>query len=441
MPHFPTAQQLWKSALADVMRDGDAVPGEKPTHELRGRTLAFDDVRRRVIAHPARRLDIVVAIARFVWMMAGSDRLADIRFYEPKVQDYSDDGVIVPGSDYGARLRANPPGLDQVAAAIDRLKPDQEHPDDPLRRVMNVIWRPEDAIRPSKDIPCALAIAYLPRAGKLEAELMLRSSNAVLLLPFNLFEFSLLAETVAVAAGLRPGAFSVHAVSLHVYDDSYQRGAAEKVVATSARDELVMPTMPSDDPVGQINELVRLEADLRHDGAEIASADLTALHGRGQGLNEYWRPFFEVLLVDHLLKARRVEQATELAAALPSWAQPGIQGRLQKAASAVRERQPGDTAVPRLWDDDHHVPTSVEKIRGALAESATVTAHIDALLAEIAGEASLTYVEAIEVKRRLMDRELPIAARSEGTEGRATDFLALTTEDVLHELERLRVGS
>jgi hypothetical protein len=125
------------------LHNGETVPGKKPTQELRGRTLTFGDVRRRVVAHPARPLNIVVAVARFVWMRAGSDRLADISFYEPKVRDYTDDGVSVPGSDYAARLRASPHGLDQVSGAIGRLKPDPQRPDDHLRRVMNVIWRPE----------------------------------------------------------------------------------------------------------------------------------------------------------------------------------------------------------------------------------------------------------------------------------------------------------
>lgn len=55
----------------------------------------------RITFHAARPLNITSAVARFSWMVAGSDRLADIAFYEPKVMDYSDDHLTVPGSDYG----------------------------------------------------------------------------------------------------------------------------------------------------------------------------------------------------------------------------------------------------------------------------------------------------------------------------------------------------
>src|SRR4051812_4461069 len=37
------------------------------------------------------KLRLHVAVARFVWMMAANNRLADIAFYEPKVAHYSDD--------------------------------------------------------------------------------------------------------------------------------------------------------------------------------------------------------------------------------------------------------------------------------------------------------------------------------------------------------------
>ena len=39
--------------------------------------------------------------------------------------------------------------------------------DGKLRRAANVIWKPEDALRISKDIPCAFGLFYFPRDGEL----------------------------------------------------------------------------------------------------------------------------------------------------------------------------------------------------------------------------------------------------------------------------------
>ena len=52
-----------------------------------------------------------VAAARFIWMMSSNNRLADIAFYEPKVLGFTDDGLTVPGSSYGMRLRQPQPGV------------------------------------------------------------------------------------------------------------------------------------------------------------------------------------------------------------------------------------------------------------------------------------------------------------------------------------------
>lgn len=71
------------------------------------------------------RLPLDVATARFVWMMTANNRLADIAFYEPRVKSFSDDGLTVPGSSYGMRLRQPQPGLDQVANVINTLTSDR----------------------------------------------------------------------------------------------------------------------------------------------------------------------------------------------------------------------------------------------------------------------------------------------------------------------------
>src|SRR4051812_18136911 len=106
-----TAQGAWIATLTDLAALSEEV-GADPSRELLGYDITVENARARVINHPARPLPIVSAVARFVWMMAGNQRLADIEFYEPQVKRYSDDGLVVPGSDYGARLRHSTPGQD-----------------------------------------------------------------------------------------------------------------------------------------------------------------------------------------------------------------------------------------------------------------------------------------------------------------------------------------
>jgi thymidylate synthase len=437
----PTAQQAWEHTLADLVRDGRPFGAARPGVEILGYTVGVDNVRARTGGHPKRQLGIVAAVARFVWMMAGSDRLEDIAFYEPKVRSFTDDHVIVPGSNYGARLRAAAPGLDQIAEAISRLTPDPLMPDNHLRRAANVIWRAEDAARASSDIPCAFGLGYFPRDGRLHTELVMRSNNAMLLMPFNLFEFSLLSEVVAVSARLQPGPLTVHAMSMHLYDAAHERGVAERVLAEpGAGLPQPMPPMPADDPLAQINLLVRSEAELRHAQASVAHDPLNVLRARAERLHPFWQAFFDVLLVHHLLTASRASSARELAAELPDWARSGAEGHIERHAAAEDGRS---DARSRLFDpgevDTGDLSNARGKIRSALRDDTepNARAHIFALLDELEAEFELSFSDGHRVADALLRDESPIAARSSGTSGSATDFLQLSKEDVRAAIRKL----
>lgn len=441
----PTAQQAWERTLSDLIEDKSRVEAVRSGVELLGYTVAVADVRARTGGHPLRSLGTVAAVARWVWMMAASDRVADIAFYEPKVSGYTDDSVIVPGSNYGARLRAAAPGLDQVAAAIARLKGDDGRPDNHLRRAANVIWRPEDAQRDSQDIPCAFGVGYFPRHGRLHTELVMRSNNAMLLLPFNLFEFSLLSETVAVAAGLEPGPMTIHAMSMHLYDGVQEREVAEALrLQPGAGLPAAMPPLPADDPLGQINGLVRAEADLRHAQAAVASHPLERLRERAGALDPYWQSFFDVLLVHHLLVANRVEPAHKLARTLPDWARTGAQRHVERW---TRDHPPagGAREASTLFDAnaDARAPAATQdKLRAALgdAEDDPARAHIYALLDELESEFRVSHADGQRVANSLLARELEVAARSR-PDGASGDYLQLSAEDVRAAVRQLRLGS
>ena len=112
--------------------------------------------------------------------------------FKERVLGFSDDTMTMPGSDYGKRLFMPEPGLDQVTAIVERLQQDPG-----TRRALATIYRPEDAVRTSKDIPCALGLAFHVRGGALHMTMMMRSNAAWTLLPYNIFEFTLLGELIS----------------------------------------------------------------------------------------------------------------------------------------------------------------------------------------------------------------------------------------------------
>src|SRR5687768_5860189 len=123
------ADEAFVQTLAHVMDDGTEVAptesmstgSQKGFKEVMNYETTLQAPRERLIHNPLRTLNLPAAVARFVWMMAGSDRLHDIAFYEEKVRFFTDDGVSVPGSNYGQRILQPRPGLNQLKAVIERL--------------------------------------------------------------------------------------------------------------------------------------------------------------------------------------------------------------------------------------------------------------------------------------------------------------------------------
>eukprot|EP00439_Symbiodinium_sp_Y106_P089864 s1_g2400.t1 len=237
------------------------------------------------------RLPVHVAAARFIWMMTANNRLADIAFYEPKVSAFTDDKLTVPGSSYGARLRQSQPGVDQVASIIGRLKEDPN-----TRRAAVSIYLPIDAHRESKDIPCAFGMFFHNRNGRLNTTIVMRSNNAWSLLPFNVFEFSMLAEVVAVEVGLELGNINYFAGSMHLYERDVLK--VEDFLRQIPKVQGRMPKMPKDPkPLEELGKLGVLEAELRHKSE--------AINGRTMGewvekivgtFAPYWAQFGLLLL-------------------------------------------------------------------------------------------------------------------------------------------------
>lgn len=305
-----TANDAYKSTLKDILSSGSeiqaketlSVGSNKKFKEILNYNLLLTNPTQRLLTNSSRGFNLPGALARFVWMMAANNRLADIEFYWGlKVSGFSDDDFTVPGSSYGARMFNASPGLDQIEAVIKRLKEDPS-----TRRAAVSIYHPIDAIRDSKDIPCTFGIFYHIRNNKLVSTVVMRSNNAFILLPYNIFEFSLLAEIIAKEVGVEMGDMYYNALSMHIYEDNYE--IAKKV--SEGTDELtgvVFPEMPFDPkPMDEVKKLIRLESKIRHISAGLNNAnidewlkDTIEIGTRDKDkieLHDYWKQFYYLLL-------------------------------------------------------------------------------------------------------------------------------------------------
>lgn len=293
----------------------DQAENVRGSKEILGLEFKIAHPRDRVLHSPIRRFNRAEAIGRLVWGFGAGTSVDSISFYQPKAAAFSDNGLTIPGSDYWNRLINPRPGLNQIRGVINTLQREIGS-----RRGVATIWCAEDSVRESCDYPCALSLDFLVRDNRLNTMVMMRSNNAYLLLPYNVFEFSLLGEMIATTIGVQVGWYKHYACSMHIYD-SQELLARQAVAAYNTtvlhQLRLPMPPMPTDPaPFDQANLLARLEVRLRRDFAIESLGDLLR---RGDDLHPYWRVFYHVLLAHALSIAKRLDDAEEVAQLIPPY--------------------------------------------------------------------------------------------------------------------------
>lgn len=297
-------EQQFRQVLHDIIQSGEQVKADISSSvgsnqqfiDLNNYLFTLTNPRDRILANPLRNLNLYSAIARFVWMCSGSDRIADIAFYEPQVKRFTDDQISVPGSNYGTRIFQPRPGLNQVLAAVERLKKDQG-----TRRSAVIVWQPEDAVRESNDIPCTFGLSFYVRGDKLNITTIMRSNAAFRLLPFNVFEFTLLGELVSVLTGIPLGEYTTFAVSMHIYESELTK--VRQVLDNDAIEPCAeMDPMPLDTTWDDICRLVQFSNAIRAATEGLTNYNYQEWLKTCDEFDPYWGDFAKALLAFSLFK-------------------------------------------------------------------------------------------------------------------------------------------
>lgn len=282
-----TADECLQKTVKDCLAGEYLRTDKDSSYELLHYQTGMSNPRARIICNQHRPLNIVVAVARLAWMLGGNSRLEDIAFYEPKVKGFTDDGLCVPGSNYGQRIFQPRPNLNQIEGVIERLR---ENPGS--RQAAVVVWQPEDAVRESRDIPCTFGLFFHIRNDKLTMAVNMRSNNAFRILPFNLFEFSMLHEIVATELDVALGDYVHWAASMHVYHNEREWTATSNVALDHQDKSIEMPVMAIRDPLLQGQLFAQFEARLRHCCSENQFKEIMS---DALQLDDYWLKLLGVL--------------------------------------------------------------------------------------------------------------------------------------------------
>lgn len=211
--------EIWLRLLNRLLTEGDDVaPRGQATKELPHRTVTVN-MRFPVLTCPTRQLSYTFMAAEAYWILSGDSRVETIGKYCETIKQFSDDGKTFFGA-YGPRISS------QLGYVVHKLLADPD-----TRQAGLTIWRENPP--PTKDVPCTVAIFFSLRRQLLNCHVFMRSSDAWLGLPYDVFNFSMLAHLVCGQLNLlksnegehktvSPGWLYLTAASSHLYGRDFE---------------------------------------------------------------------------------------------------------------------------------------------------------------------------------------------------------------------------
>lgn len=241
--------KVWQQTLYDILSHGNEErPRGIPTKEIIHRAIKVN-MREPVLTIPSRKLSYQFMAAEAHWILAGDDRVETIAPYNKNIAQFSDDGERFFGA-YGPKI------VSQLEYVVAKLREDPNS-----RQAGLTIWRenPPD----TKDVPCTVAIFFTIRNSLLDVHVFMRSSDAWLGLPYDVFNFSMLGHYVCALINrestrvqAQPNLLHLTAASSHLYERDF--AAAASCLADTPAHQLYTPSLLYIDPEVTISWLEEL---------------------------------------------------------------------------------------------------------------------------------------------------------------------------------------
>lgn len=275
----PTLDDLLRRVYEKLLNSINRInPTKGPATELSGVLLKIANPRTR-LSRTEKKGTLFSCLGELLWYLAGSRDVRFISYYLPHYTKYSDDGKTIYGA-YGPRM-CSKVGARQIDNVINLLKKKSES-----RQVVIQLFDASDIVEEHKDIPCTCTLQFLIRQRRLNMITSMRSNDAFLGLPHDIFAFTMLQEIIARALGVELGTYK-HAVgSLHLYDEN--RNSAQQFLDEGWQLKVPMPAMPIGDPWNSISVLLSAESKIRR-GQEIDSDTLK--------IDPYWADLVRILQI------------------------------------------------------------------------------------------------------------------------------------------------
>lgn len=226
------------------------------------------------------------ALGELLWYLSGSNKL---EFIEPYIKQYKYDAVdgILEGA-YGPRLLYKSGCIDQLRSIIWLLS---NRPGS--RRAVIQLFDAEDIAVEKKEIPCTTALQFHLRQNTLHMSVTMRSNDAYLGLPHDVFCFTMLQEMLSRRLNAKLGTYIHHVGSMHIYEKHIEPVKQYILEGHQRPDE--MPEMPNGNPFDVVPMVLKAETRIRN-GESFRAEDVID--------DPYWADIVRLLQV-HWARRRR----------------------------------------------------------------------------------------------------------------------------------------
>lgn len=255
---YPDFYSAWVELLRLLVTCGAQVgPRGKATKELLGLQLFVEDARANILVDATRALNYRFLVAQWLTTLLGMEDTPTLLRFNRNLAGYEDDGQGGRYPSYGPRLKPQWPYL---------LRCFQRDPE--TRQAVMGIWEAQGASADTRDVPCTLSLQFLLRGTWLHTVATMRSSDAWLGLPYDVFNFTMLGNYLAGALthvlrrSVELGTFTLNLGSSHLYEEHWAR--AVSVVHQAAGSTLRSPRLPAmldDPPLADFLTRVRTDAE------------------------------------------------------------------------------------------------------------------------------------------------------------------------------------
>jgi len=233
--------KLWHETLFDVNLRGHILNSRVGyCKEIIGFQTTLTYPLHNILFAPKRKFSLAYACAEMLWYLSGTGSIKMIQAYAPQYEKFAEDGWAYGA--YGHRWNHNPGFVNAKASLIEGLtRQDCEidienqlsalvhllRADPNTRQAIMTMWDSGDLIhaiaRDHKDLPCTLSLMFFVRDNRLHLVATMRSNDAWLGLPYDIFCFTTLQRIIAAELGLELGAYIHQAGSEHIYEKNQEK--------------------------------------------------------------------------------------------------------------------------------------------------------------------------------------------------------------------------